>query len=83
MSLHCHCTVIPAYEALRVELPEHGSDAAARDWLATHCTQRASGGVVASLAVRETFMLEERSVSEWFLAFFAHKTVRVPLNDIS
>ena len=39
LSLHCHCTVLPAYEALRVELPEHGSDAAARDWLATHGTQ--------------------------------------------
>jgi len=68
-----------ANETFRVEFPEHGRDAATRDWLATHCTQRASGGVVAGLAVRETFMLEERSVSEWFLAFFAYKTVRMPL----
>ena len=64
-----------------MEFPEHGSDAATRDWLATHCTQGASGGVVTRLAVRETFVLEERSVSEWFLAFFAYKTVRMPLND--
>ena len=76
------CLRLPANEALWVEFPEHGCDAAPRDWLATHCTEGAAGGVITRLAVRETFVLEERSVSEWFLAFFAHKTVRVPLNNI-
>ena len=65
-----------------MEFSEHRGDTATRDWLATHRTQGTSGGVVTSLAVRETFVLEERSVSKWFLAFLAYKTVRMPLNDI-
>lgn len=68
-----------AHKMLWMEFSEHGSDAPARDWFPTHCTERTSRGVVASLAVRETFMLEEVSVSEGFLTFFAYKAVRVPL----
>lgn len=48
-----------ADKVLRVELAEHGGDAAAGDRLVTACAQRAPLGVVVRLAVRQTFMVEE------------------------
>lgn len=53
-----------AYEVFRMELPEHGCDAAASDWFVAAGTEGATFAVVVGLAVRLAFVLEERSSVE-------------------
>lgn len=57
-----------ADKVLRVELAEHGSDAAASDGLVAAGAQRATLGVVVRLAVRQTLVVEERPTLEWLSA---------------
>lgn len=58
-----------AYEVLRVELPEHGGDAAARDWFVAAGAEGAPLAVVVRLAVRLPFVLEEGTPVERLAAF--------------
>lgn len=68
-----------ADEVFGMELPEHGRDAAACDGLVTASAERTPLPMVMSLAVRLTFVLEERTTMEWLTAFLAYEAVRVPL----
>ena len=56
-----------AEEVLRVELAEHGRDAAAGDGLVAAGAERAPHGVVVSLAVGQTAVLEEVAAHEGLL----------------
>ena len=56
-----------AEEVLRVELAEHGRDAAAGDGLVAAGAERAPHGVVVRLAVGQTVVLEEVATHEGLL----------------
>lgn len=68
-----------ADEVLRVELPEHGGDAATCNGLVASCAQRASLGVVMGLAVRHALVVEEGASVEGLAAVPADEALRVPL----
>ena len=63
----------------RMELAEHGSDAAAHYRLVARRTQRSPLCVVVRLAVRLAVEVEETATDERTAAVPAHETVRVPL----
>ena len=56
-----------AEEVLRVELAEHGGDAAAGDGLVAAGAERAAHRVVVRLAVRQPVVLEEVAAHEGLL----------------
>ena len=58
-----------AYKVFRVELLEHGCDAAAGDWLVTAGAQRAAPGVVVRLAVGQAVVVEEAPRPEHAVTF--------------
>ena len=64
---------------LRVELAEHGRDAAAGDGLVAAGAERAPHGVVVRLAVGQPVVLEEVAADEGFLALGADEAVGAPL----
>ena len=63
-----------ADEMLRVELPEHGGNAAAGDGLVAAGAQGASERVEVRLAVGPALVLEEVAVGEWAAACHADET---------
>lgn len=62
-----------------MKLAKHGSDTATRYCLVTASTEGTPQGMVVSLTVGETFMLEKGPVVERTSTLFAHKTVWMPL----
>ena len=67
---------------LRVELAEHGGDAAAGDGLVAARTEAAPEAVVMSLTVGEALVLIKLAAPEWLPALLAHKAVRMPLKQV-
>jgi hypothetical protein len=63
-----------ADEMLRVELPEHGGDAAAGNWFVAAGAQRAPESVEVGLAVRPVLVLEEVPLVEGLSTRHADET---------
>jgi hypothetical protein len=51
-----------------MELSKHGCNAASGDWFGATSTQWSSLGMIMSLAVGQTFMIEEWTAVEWLTA---------------
>jgi len=86
VSLFLECPLVELFQTettdkvFWMKLSEHGCDTPTLYWFVTASAETASESVVVVLTVGEAIVFIECSIMKWFLTFFAHETIRMPLH---